>query len=203
MIDFIWSLLDQAGQHAALVLAAVAVFAIVDAALGVGAVLPGETAVVLAAIALADNPVHVAFAIVAAAAGAFTGDHIGFLVGRMLGPRLGETRLIRRLGQDEWNKARSFVARRFWVVIVARLMPGIRTFVAAAAGASSIRYGRFALICGIAATLWATIWVVGGATMGRALLELVDRYTAPSLIGAAVIVLAVVVIRRRRARVTS
>ena len=54
----------------------------IDAALGVGAILPGETGIVLAAMALADSPLHVALAVVAAAAGAFLGDHIGFAVGR-------------------------------------------------------------------------------------------------------------------------
>lgn len=52
-----------------------------------------------------------------------------------------------------------------WVVIVARLLPGVRTFVSAAAGASTMRYGRFAASCGIAAVAWATIWVVGGAAL--------------------------------------
>lgn len=203
MIDLIWTLLDQAGEHAALLLVCVFLFALIDAALGVGAVLPGETGIVLAAIALADSPVHVALAVVAAATGAFLGDHIGFAVGRKLGPRLGETKLIKRLGQDRWMAARDFVARRFWVVIVARLMPGIRTLVAAAAGASTIRYQRFAAICAVAAVIWATLWVVGGATIGRALLEIVDKYTIPSLLVAGAAIITAVVIQRRRAHAGS
>src|SRR5690606_40009065 len=192
MIDLIWTLLDQAGEHATLLLVCVLLFAVIDAALGVGAILPGETGIVLAAIALANSPVHVALAVVAAAAGAFLGDHIGFAVGRKLGPRLGETKLIKRLGQDRWMTALDFVAGRFWVVIVARLMPGIRTLVAAAAGTSTIRYRRFAAICAVAAVIWATLWVVGGAMIGRVLLEIVDKYTIPSLlVAAAAIVIAV------------
>ncbi|MFC9976591.1 DedA family protein [Spirillospora sp. NPDC127200] len=200
MIDFIWPLLSRAGDHVALVLVAVFLFALVDAALGVGAFLPGETAVVLAAIALADDTVHIMLAVVAAAVGAFAGDHIGFLVGRMLGPRLGATRLVRRLGQDNWARAGDYVARRFWVVIVARLMPGIRTLVSAAAGASPIRYPRFAAICAVAAVLWATLWVVGGAIAGRTLLDVVDRYTVPSLLVAALAVAVAVAVRLWRAR---
>jgi membrane-associated protein len=157
------------------------IFSAIDSALGVGAILPGETAVVLAAIALAGDPGHVALAILAAAAGAFIGDHIRFAVGRVLGPRLEDTKLIRRLGHDKWDEARSFVAGRFWVIILAQLMPGVRTFVSAAAGASSMRYGRFAIICGAAAAIWATIWVIGGVTVGSALLDFVDNYTLPSL----------------------
>lgn len=203
MIDLIWTLLDHAGEHATLLIVCVFLFAVIDAALGVGAVLPGETGIVLAAIALADSPAHVALAVVAAAAGAFLGDHIGFAVGRTLGPRLGETKLIKRLGQDRWMTARDFVARRFWVVIVARLMPGIRTLVAAAAGASTIRYRRFAAICAVAAVIWATLWVVGGATIGRVLLEIVDQYTIPSLLVAGAAIVTAVVVQRRRVQASS
>ncbi|MCK6065731.1 MULTISPECIES: DedA family protein [Microbacterium] len=203
MIDLIWTLLDRAGEHATLVLVCIFLFAAIDAALGVGAILPGETGIVLAAMALADSPLHVALAVVAAATGAFLGDHIGFAVGRKLGPRLGETRLINRLGQDRWMTARDFVARQFWVVIVARLMPGIRTLVAAAAGASTIRYRRFAAICAVAAVIWATLWVIGGATIGPVLLQIVDRYTIPSLLVAGAAVLAAIIVQRRRARVRS
>lgn len=200
MIDLIWTLLDHAGDHAILLVVCVFLFAVIDAALGVGAVVPGETGIVLAAIALADSPVHLALAVVAAASGAFLGDHIGFALGRKLGPRLGETKLINRLGADRWMSARDFVARRFWVVIVARLMPGIRTLVAAAAGASTIRYWRFASICAFAAVIWATLWVVGGAMIGRVLLEIVDEYTIPSLLLAGTAIVVAVIVRHRRVR---
>lgn len=203
MIDLIWTVLDHAGEHAGLLLACVFLFAAIDAALGVGVVLPGETGIVFAAIALADSPTNLALAVATAAAGAFLGDHIGFAIGRKLGPRLGETKLIRRLGQDRWMTARDFVARRFWVVIVARLMPGIRTLVAAAAGASTIRYQRFAAICAVAAVIWATLWVVGGATIGRGLLEIVDQYTIPSLLVAGAAIITAVAIQRRRGRARS
>ena len=67
-------------------------------------------------------------------------------------------------------------------MILARLLPGIRTLVAAAAGASAVPYSRFATACGVAALLWAGLWVVGGALIGNALLDVVERYTLPALI---------------------
>lgn len=203
VIDLLWTLLDCAGDQVVLVLLCVALFAVLDSALGIGAILPGETALVLAATALADEPAHVVMAIGAAAIGAFAGDHVGFAVGRRFGPRLGETRLMRRLGTDGWERAQDLVARQFWVIVVARLLPGVRTFVAAAAGASTIRYGRFALICSIAATLWATLWVLGGALLGRTVLEIVDRWTIPSLLVFVAVIAAVVVVRRLRSTRTT
>lgn len=185
MVDLIHALLNHAGEHVALLLVVVLVCALVDAALGIGAVLPGETAVVFAAVALSDNPWHIAAAVLAAAIGAFGGDHIGFAAGRIFGDRLGQTRLVRRLGRERWDSARQYVARRFWMLIVARLLPGVRTLVAAAAGSSAMSYARFASACAIAAVLWATIWVVGGALVGNAFLVLVEQYTPQVLIVAA------------------
>lgn len=85
------------------------------------------------------------------------------------------------------------------MIIIARLLPGIRTFVAAAAGAARMSYARFALACGLAAVFWATLWVVGGAIVGNALLEMIERYTLPSLLIAAAAV-GVVIVGRRVAR---
>ncbi|MCH1882645.1 DedA family protein [Agrococcus sp. ARC_14] len=197
MIDLIRAALDAASEQVALVLAAVALCSALDAALGLGVLLPGETGVVLGAIALADSPPAVAAAVIAAASGAFAGDHIGFAVGRRFGPALRETRLVRRLGIQHWDAARAFVARSVWAIIVARLLPGVRTFVSAAAGASAMPYRRFALVSGVAALLWAGIWVVGGAVVGSALLELAERSTLPVLLGALALVLVVLLVRRR------
>ena len=182
MVDLLRMFLAQAGEHVTLVLACMLLFAAVDAALGIGAVLPGETGIVLAAVTLSDRPELPAAGVFVAALGAFLGDHVGFAVGRGLGARLGDTRLIKRLGRDRWEKARYYVAGRFWIVILARLLPGIRTLVAAAAGASAVPYSRFATACSVAALLWAGLWVVGGALIGNALLDVVERYTLPALI---------------------
>lgn len=201
MLELITAVLDAASQHIALVLLAVAVSAALDAALGIGVFLPGETAVVLGAISLADSPPAVAAAVLAAAVGAFAGDHVGFAVGRRFGPGLGETALVRRLGTEHWDGARRFVARSFWAIIVARLLPGVRTFVAAAAGASPMRYRRFATVSAVAALLWASIWVIGGAVLGSALLQLAARHTLPVVLGVIAIAAAVILLRIRAAAV--
>ncbi|WIY82242.1 DedA family protein [Propionimicrobium sp. PCR01-08-3] len=198
MIDLLRTILEQASAHVALVLVCVLLAAAMDAALGIGAILPGETGIVLAAIALSDRAELIALAVATAAVGAFIGDHIGFAVGRGLGSQLGDTRVIRRLGIHRWNTARQYVSGRFWTIILARLLPGIRTFVAAAAGSSTMPYSRFAAACGIASVLWATLWVVGGATIGTALLDAVEHYTLPTLTVLAVVVASRLFARRRK-----
>ncbi|HEU5126569.1 MAG TPA: VTT domain-containing protein [Glycomyces sp.] len=200
MLDHFTRLLDAAGDHGPAVLAIVFVVAAVEAAFGLGALVPAETALVLAAVALAQSPLLIA-AVAAAAAGAFIGDHLGYAIGRRLGPKAAATRTVRRIGVERWHAATRFVERRGVAIIVgARLLPGVRTLIAAAAGASQMRYPRFVIATGIASLLWSALWVLGGASLGSAFLELADRATAPVLIAVAAAAAAGVVIAVARAR---
>ncbi|GAB4003511.1 hypothetical protein GCM10029992_45500 [Glycomyces albus] len=104
MLNHFAQFLDAAGDYGPAVLAFVFGVAAVEAAFGLGALVPAETALVLAAVALAGSPLLIA-AVGAAAAGAFAGDHLGYAVGRRLGPRTAESRAVRRIGIGRWREA--------------------------------------------------------------------------------------------------
>ncbi|WP_051325725.1 DedA family protein [Glycomyces tenuis] len=191
-------LLDTVGEYGPAVLATVFAVAAVEALFGLGVFVPAETALVLAAVALADTPL-LAAAVIAAAAGAFVGDHLGYGIGRKLGPRAAETAAVRRLGPQRWEEAMRFVRRRgVGLIVVARLLPGVRTLVSAAGGAARLRYARFAIATAIASVAWSMLWVLGGAWIGSALLRLVDDATVPVLAVAAVLTVGFLVFRRTR-----
>jgi membrane-associated protein len=200
MLDQFTQFLDAAGEYGPAVIAFVFVVSAVEAVFGLGALVPAETALVLAAVVLAQSPLLIA-AVVAAAAGAFIGDHVGFAIGRRFGPRIAGTRVVRRIGVARWHDASRFVERRgVGIIVVARLLPGIRTLVAAAAGASQIRYRRFAAATSVAALVWSLLWVLGGAALGSAFLSFAERATLPALITVAVVVAALIVMRLMRRR---
>lgn len=163
------ALLDAAGEHAPLVILAMAAAALLEAAFGLGPFVPGETIVVAGALTLDDVGLQ-AIAWPAVALGAFLGDHVGYLIGRRSGPALARSAVVRRIGVDRWERATALVRRNGLVALVlARLLPGVRTLIAAAAGASGIGYPRFALADGLAAAIWAGLWVFGGAALGEAI----------------------------------
>lgn len=101
------------GDDIVIVLAVVFAAAIADTALGIGVILPGELAIVLASVTLSSSPGSLVVASLVAAAGAFVGDHVGYVVGRSVGPAVGRSRLIDRIGVDTWDRARSHVSKRF------------------------------------------------------------------------------------------
>lgn len=200
MLDQLTHFLDAAGEHGPAVLAFVFLVSTVEAAFGIGALVPAETVLVLAAVVLAGSPLLIG-AVLAAAAGAFIGDHAGFVLGRKLGGRIAHTRAVRRIGVQRWHDASRFVERRgVGIIVVARLLPGIRTLIAAAAGASAMRYRRFATATGVAALAWSLLWVLGGAALGSAFLEFAERAALPALGSAAVVVVLVLIGRARASR---
>lgn len=197
MFTHIADILDAAGDNAAVVVSIVFVAAVAESALGLGAILPGETVLVLAAVALGHG-VTLFLAFAAAAAGAFVGDHIGFGLGRGYGARLADTRVVRAVGRGRWDAAIASVRRRgFWLIVVARLLPGVRTLVSAAAGASGLSYRRFATATGTASVAWSLLWVVGGGSVGIAFLEYAETAAVPV---AASLAAVVVVFGFRRLR---
>lgn len=190
-------LLDSLDAQPLLVVLLMAGGALVESALGVGALLPGETIVAAGATLLAGQPaLWVGWVVVAAAA--FTGDHVGYAVGRQLGPAVARSGPVRKVGVARWERVTGLVQRHAVPTLaVGRLLPGVRTLVALAAGGSGVRYGRFALGSSLGALLWSAVWVGGGAAIGRFLLGL----DPVGLVLAGVVLLVVVLLVRGRPRV--
>lgn len=169
--------------------------AVADSALGVGALLPGESLVAVGA-TLLEGTRSLWLAWVSVAAGAFLGDHVGYAVGRRLGPAVADSGPVRRVGRARWERVTGLVRRHAVPTLaLGRLAPGVRTLVALGAGASGVSYARFALGSGLGALLWSTVWVGGGASVGRALQEFELVQLLP--LAGALVVVALVVSNRR------
>ena len=203
MIDGLTQILDSVGDQVVLVLTVVLIASAVESACGIGAFVPGETILVLAAVTLGMGPQLIA-AVGAATLGAFIGDHIGYLIGGKLGERMAETRVVRSIGVDRWYQATEFVQRRgFWIIVIARLLPGVRTLISAAAGAMNMRYSHFARATGTGALLWSVIWIFGGAALGSAFIEFAAEATLPALTVLLAVLVGVFVVRKIRMEETN
>lgn len=145
--------------------------AFAESGLGLGMIVPGETAVVILA-ATMHTTTSSALLLFAVAFGASAGDHVGFFIGRHFGDRLRTTRVVRKLGQSHYDRAMGVLRRRGAAAIfLTRLVPMIRTIAPAAAGASGLAYRRFAPASLAGSMLWAGVYVGGGS----ALAQIIDR----------------------------
>lgn len=135
-------------------------------------VVPGETTVITAGVFAATGAPDLALAVAVAAAGAFAGDHISFMIGRTSGPRL-----VRRLRPGSRRRAaftwadRALAERGGLALVVARYIPGGRTAVTMTTGAVGYPRRRFAFFAAIAAASWATysglVGYLGGMAFER------------------------------------
>ncbi|SBT46690.1 DedA family protein [Micromonospora auratinigra] len=181
---------------AGLLLAAAAVLA-AEVGLLVGVVLPAATTMLTVGLLAHAGRLDLAPALAVTTLAAFAGDQLGFLEGRLWGPRLRGGRIGRWVGEPRWRRAEELVVTRGGpAVLLGRWTAFARTLVPRVAGAAGLPYRTFVLFDGVAVLVWVpgTVllgWAVGGVPAGL-----------PAVGGllVAAVVAVVVVTRRRRAR---
>jgi len=163
-----------------------------------GALLPGETALIVAAALASQGRLSLPLVIAVAAGAAILGDNIGYLIGRR-----GLRRLIDRPGRWAAGRRRLvergevFFARRGpSAVFFGRWLPGLRVVASWLAGANRMPWPRFLLWNALGGIAWAS-------TVGT-LAYLLGRSASGSLgaigfigVGVAVVVYLIVRLRRR------
>jgi membrane protein DedA with SNARE-associated domain len=147
-----------------------AVFCIV-AMESAGIPLPGETALVLAAMfAGATGLLDIKIVIALAAAGAILGDNVGFWAGRRFGlplllrhgAKLGLTDDRIKLGQYLFDNHGAKI------VFFGRFIALLRIFAAFLAGANRYRWGQFLFYNATGGVIWAIVFGLGGYAFGDA-----------------------------------
>ena len=137
-----------------------------------GIPVPGEIALVTAAVLAAQHTMALspAWIAVAASAGAIAGDSVGFLIGRRYGEslfgRLGR-RFPRHFGPGHVALAeRVFTRHGVWAVFFGRFVALLRIFAGPLAGSLRMPYGRFLAANASGGIVWAAgmtflIWFLG------------------------------------------
>ena len=147
-----------------------AVFALVGLE-SIGVPIPGETALITAALyAATTHHLDIAIVIAVAATAAIIGDNIGFAVGRW-----GGYRIVRRYGKyvrfDEKRlKIGLYVFREHGgkVVFIGRFIAVLRTYAAFLAGTNRMHWARFLVFNAAGGITWALViglayYYIGGA----------------------------------------
>jgi membrane-associated protein len=164
-----------------------------------GVPVPGETALVTAAIAASSGRLHIAAVIALAAAGAIAGDNVGYLIGRHVGRRILEAPgPFRRRRRAVLEIGEPFFARHGpRAVFLGRWIAGLRAWAAWLAGANHMRWRSFARWNAAGGIAWATTVGLLAYALGQA------ARTAVAVVGiagaaAVAIALAALLLRCRR-----
>jgi membrane protein DedA with SNARE-associated domain len=180
--------------------AAVAVFVGVEAS---GVPVPGETALIAAAVLASQGELSIELVIAIAAAAAIVGDNIGYGLGRRYGRRLierpGRTKVRRQLALARGEQL--FDRHGAKAVFLGRWIALLRIWAAWLAGIAGMRWRSFLLWNALGGIGWALFFGLLGYWGGEATAELVARLGvgAAIAVGVAAVVVWVMLHRRRRA----
>lgn len=166
---------------------------------GVLPFLPGETAIVAAAVLAADGTLSLPLVILAGAVGAVIGDSTAYWIGRGgQGPiRRGVMRIA---GRERLLAAERMVRHHGGaLVLVGRFLPGLRIAINLSCGAGQMSYPRFLFFDLLGGILWATQAALIGFFLGKAFAD--QPWVAFAVAFAVTIAVAAVVGGRERARV--
>lgn len=178
--------------------------AFAEAAILVGMVLPGETALLVAGVFC--NPkygnlnlwVMMAIAVVCAIAG----DSVGYEFGKKFGPSLRRSRAGAFVGERRWSAVDAFIHRHGGkAVLLGRMTALMRALMPSMAGMSGMRYRTFLLWNAVGGVVWAPGCVLLGYAFASALNVVGETLTwAPLAILVLVIVVAVLLHVRKERR---
>jgi membrane-associated protein len=173
-----------------------------EAAILLGMVLPGETALLVAGYFCHEGVLSLPVMIVVAVVAAVVGDSVGYAFGQRFGPPLRGSRLGRWVGPHRWGRADRFLHRHGGkAVFFGRSIALLRALVPSMSGMARMPYYRTFLPWNAAGGL---VWGAGCVLLGygfAASLHTVERYLTwgPLPVLALVIAgFAVVEVRSRR-----
>ncbi|AWN15612.1 DedA family protein [Salinisphaera sp. LB1] len=161
-----------------------------------GIPVPGETALISAALLASQGKMPIELLLPAAWLGAVIGDNIGYAIGRFGGRRV-VLRHGARVGITEARLARIerfFQRRGGAIVIVARFFVGLRQLNGIVAGIGCMAAPRFALYNAIGAALWVGAWGFGTYWFGKHFEQALAHFGPVGLYTAAGVTTVVVLI---------
>ncbi len=169
-----------------------------EAAIFIGFVLPGETAVLLGGFLASQGDLGVLTLTLIVVVSAIVGDTVGYEVGKHLGPRVLRLRPMRR-HQDRLDTARQTLRRRGgpavflgrWTAFLRAVMPGL-------AGLSQMRYRTFLAWNALGGIAWGVTFSLVGYFAGASYAKVASTVGKDSAIVLAVLVVGGLVIWRVR-----
>ncbi len=148
-------LTDWLAQHRNSALAIIPLIAFLESCIGIGLFVSGLFLVLAASLLYVNELGGLVPIMLLALLGASLGDHVGYYVGRALGPGFHHLGVVQRHGQ-RLAQAETLV-RRYgaYAIFIGRFIPAIRSLIPAMLGISAFARLRYTLLDLAACLLWA------------------------------------------------
>jgi membrane protein DedA with SNARE-associated domain len=165
-----------------------------------GVPIPGETALIAAAVLASEGTLDITLVIALAAAAAITGDNIGYVIGRK-----GGRWLLERPGRFHEQRLRVLATGEPFferhgpkAVFFARFVLGLRVWASWMAGATEMRWRSFALWNALGGITWACVVGIAGYLIGHSAGGVIEAFGLYGLAALLIAIVAFVAWHRRR-----
>ena len=156
-------------------------FSIVFAESGLffGFFLPGDSLLFTAGFLASQGFLNIWVTLILVFIAAVTGDSVGYLFGKKVGPALFKKEDSRFFKKEHLLKAEKFYEKNgAKTIILARFLPFVRTFAPIVAGVANMNYGKFIRYNIIGGFGWSFGLTLGGYFLGRVIPN-ADKYLLP------------------------
>ena len=148
-----------------------------EAALFIGFVLPGETAVIIAGVVASQGRVNIVVVCLLVVLAAIIGDSVGYIIGLRYGERLMTFPIIRNR-RVALERALAGLRKRGPVyVFIARFTAFLRAVMPGLAGMSKMHYRRFLIANAAGGVIWGISFALLGYFAGSALTK-IEKYAS-------------------------
>ncbi|WP_127782662.1 DedA family protein [Rhodococcus sp. X156] len=154
---------------------AIALIVLVEDAMFVGFVVPGETAAVVGGVAASLGRVDVYLMAAVTVAAAIAGDSIGYEIGRRYGTRMLQAKVLAKR-QAQVQSAQHLLATRGAIAVcVGRFVAYLRAIIPALAGTAGMPYRQFLLWNAVGGLVWGVSCVALGYLAGASYQQLASE----------------------------
>jgi membrane-associated protein len=174
-----------------------------EAAIFIGFIFPGETAVLLGGFLASRGDLNLTALCVLVFVAAVIGDSIGYEVGKHVGPRVMSLGLFARHQTRLDSAQRMLRERGGWAVFAGRFTAFLRAVMPGLAGLSRMRYGKFVVWNALGGLIWGVGFTLVGYFAGASYEKVAGTIGRGSAIVLAAIVIGLFVlweVRRRSAK---
>jgi len=164
-----------------------------------GVPIPGETALIAAAVLASQGKLSIAAVIPLAAAAAIVGDNIGFVIGRKGGRWLLERPgAFARQRQEVLRVGEPFFETHgSKAVFFGRFLLGLRIWASWLAGALGMRWRTFAAWNALASVCWASLIGIAAYLLGHSAGGAIEAFGVYGLVAVVIAVVSTLVAHRR------
>ena len=143
--------------HKEIALYAVPVFAFLEACVGIGLFVSGVILLSICTLLYTQEIATLAQMIPLAFLGALAGDHSGFFIGRLIGPKFHHTKFAIK-HQSKVEKADKLILNYgVYAILIGRLLPAIRSIIPLVTGIGGMSKGRYFSFDVLACAIWSSL----------------------------------------------